>query len=419
MPKTLPVIRQDFGLGNDKIGGWVQRSLTPAWFAKVCSRRTLNDKLFASGKFSVTNDAGASGVLFGWFHESSRGWRTPNSLVFRIDGNGGRYWVFYEYGTRHWLTGGGGCFEGDRYQTTPTKPFPADGSVHTWSLAYDPEGANGAGLMTFILDGKTYTQPLLAGHKEDGAEFNRFGMLNLQTTGGGLEAWFHDLVLEGEPLDPSTGAGWDAVGNKTQFEARHLRPFHDFGWKPSSRVAGNGEIGGTIWRDEAPAFYAAKVGPLTFEDELFASGTIRFKGAGSDSGAYIGWFDAQSKTNKLVSDHEQAPRNFLAILIEGPSRIGHYFRAQYQSARGEGASDESGPIIRPDGALHQWSIHYLPGPDKEGEITVKLDDHIQKLPVKRQHREQGARFDRFGLFNLQVGGHFVDIAVDDLTYTGR
>ena len=27
--------------------------------------------------------------------------------------------------------------------------------------------------------------------------------------------------------------------------------------------------------------------------------------------------------------------------------------------------------------------------------------------------------DRFGLFNVQAGGHFVDIAVDDLTYTAK
>src|SRR5678816_783160 len=138
----MPVVRQDFGLtnfqGHPALGGWVQRSLTPAWFAKVIPGRTLNDKFSASGKFAVTNDSGGSGMLFGWFNETSRGWRTPNSLVFRIDGNGGKYWVFYEYGTRGWLTGGGGCFEGEQYQKTPTKPFKADGTKHVWSLTYDP-----------------------------------------------------------------------------------------------------------------------------------------------------------------------------------------------------------------------------------------------------------------------------------------
>ncbi len=421
LPNPLPQTRQDFGLRDGRIGGWVQRSLTPAWFAKVVPRRTLNDKFSAAGKFAVTNDAGGSGLLFGWFNESSRGWRTPNSLVFRIDGNGGRYWVFYEYGTRHWLTGGGGCFEGDRYQTTSTKPFAADGTVHQWSLAYDPQGANGSGLMTFVLDGKTYTQPLLPGHKEDGAEFNRFGLFNLQTTGSGMEAYFSELMLDGAPLDLRDATGWEAHGNQVKFADRHLRPFHDFGWNQANRAGGKpGEIGGIIWRDEKPAYYASKTGPLTLEDELFASGKISFNGAGSDSGVYLGWFDSGSKTNKVSSDHEQPQRSILAILIEGPSQIGHYFRAQYRTANGEGELNNSGPLIRPDGAVHQWSVHYLPdGADGSGEITVKLDDKVERLALKPEHRKQGASFDRFGLFNLQVGGHFVDLAVDDLTFTTK
>jgi hypothetical protein len=102
VPNRLPLTRQDFGLkifqGRPTIGGWVQRSLSPAWFAKPIPTRSLNDKLQASGKFVVTNDAGNSGLLFGWFNQTSRGWRTPNSLAFRIDGNGGKYWCFSNTG---------------------------------------------------------------------------------------------------------------------------------------------------------------------------------------------------------------------------------------------------------------------------------------------------------------------------------
>ena len=412
LPNPLPVTRQDFGTRTlptgAAIGGWVQRSLTPAWFGKVISTCTLTNKLSASGKFSVTNDAGGSGVLFGWFNETSRGWRTPNSMAFRIDGNGGRYWVFYEYGTRNWLTGGGGCFEGDRYQTTPTKPFPADGTTHTWSLSYDPAGENGQGVMTFVIDGKTYTQTLLPGHKEDGAEFNRFGIFNVQTTGSGMEFYASDVVLNGQAVDLRADAGWEGRGNRAHFEDRHLRPYHDFGWKPA------GKIGGVIWRDEKPAYYASKTGALTLEQELFASGKISFNSAGSDSGVYLGWFDSRSKTNKAISDHLEPPRNLLAVLLEGPSRIGHYFRGAYRTRTGEGMLDDSGPIIRPDGRVHEWSIHYSPA---AGTIAVKLDDGTATLVLKPEHRNQGASFDRFGLFNLQVGGHFVDIAIDDLTYS--
>jgi hypothetical protein len=437
LPQPLPITRQDFGLrdptmspkgspaslpadggagSSREIGGWIQRSLTPASFAKVIQPRTLNDRMSAAGTFAVTRDEGASGVLFGWFHETSRGWRTPNSLVFRLDGNGGKYWVFYEYGTRHWLTGGAGCFVGDRYQTTATKPFPADGTAHTWSMAYEPDGASGSGLMTFVIDGTTYTQVLLPGHKADGAEFNRFGIMNVQATGSGMEVGFHDLKLDGQPLDLTSDDRWEGRGNKTEFQDRHLRPFHDVGWSATSSRAGSnpGEIGGIMWRDEKPAYYARRIDHLGLEDELFASGRIALLGAGSDSGVYLGWFNSSSKTNKFASDHEQPQSNFLALLIEGPSRIGHFFRPAYATSKGEGMIQDSGPIIRPDGRVHHWSLHYVP---KSGGIIVRLDGEAAVMAIPEKQRNQGATFDRFGLFNLQEGGHFVDIAVDDLTYT--
>jgi len=271
--------------------------------------------------------------------------------------------------------------------------------------------------MTFLIDGTVYNQPLLPGHKQDGAEFNRFGLFNLQTTGDGMEAYFTELVLDQQPVDLSNSAGWEGFGNKTEFRDRHLRPYHDFGWNPTGIPGGNsGSIGGVIWRDEKPAYYASKVGPVTLDDELVASGKITFDGAGSDSGVYLGWFDSQSKTNNGSSDHDQPQRNFLAILIEGPSRIGHYFRPQYRTTTGEGELPADGPIIRPDHRVHKWSIHYLPRL-ADGQIQVTLDENVQTLTLKPGYRKQGASFDRFGLFNLQVGGHFVDIAVDDLSFT--
>jgi hypothetical protein len=157
---------------------------------------------------------------------------------------------------------------------------------------------------------------------------------------------------------------------------------------------------------------------LTLDDELVASGQLALNGAGSDSGVYLGWFDSQSKTNKVASDHEQPPQNLLAILIEGPSRIGHYFRPSYRTATGDGALPESGPIIRPDSRIHKWSLHYVPNSGSgQGEIVIKLDEQIKTLTLRPEHLKQGASFDRFGLFNLQVGGHFVDISVDDLKFT--
>ena len=112
---------QDFGYSRTnyaggempgEIGGRISRSLTPATYATVIPTKTLNDPFTASGKFVVTEADGSSGMLIGWFNSDSTGWRTPNSLVFRLDGNGGKYWVFFEYGTQNYLTGSGATFEG-------------------------------------------------------------------------------------------------------------------------------------------------------------------------------------------------------------------------------------------------------------------------------------------------------------------
>jgi hypothetical protein len=431
LPDPPPRVRQSFGLrtssisgdkSHGEIGGWIQRSITPAWFAKSIPEKSLNDKLIASGTFAVKQAEGGSGMLFGWFNDKSRGWRTPNSLAFRLDGNGGKYWVFYEYGTRNWLTGGGGCFEGDRYQTTKTTPLAADGTVHRWSLSYDPDANNGDGLVVFVLDGKEYRRPLEPGHKADGATFNRFGMFNQQITGDGLEVYFGDLSLDGKAVDLSKPAQWSGLNHERQYADRALRPLHDFGYFETQRAGGKakGEIGGIVWRDERPAYYAEKVGPLSLEHRLRASGKLAFTGAGSDSAVYIGWFDAASKKNKTTPEHVEPQYNVLGIIIEGPSRIGHYFRPGYCNSKAEGGAAASGPIIRPDGQPHEWSIDYDPNANGgNGRITIRFDGKEQTLDLKPGHKKAGAAFDRFGILNCQSGGHFVEVYLDDLEYTAK
>jgi hypothetical protein len=265
VPDPPPVVKQDFGFSKTnhakgkaagEIGGRSQRSATPATYAKVIEPKTLNDRLHASGRFSVTSAEGGSGVLFGFFAADTRGWRASNSMCFRLDGNGGKYWVMFEYGTRHWLTGAGSTYEG-KYQTTKTKPCLADGTPHDWTLDYDPEAESGRGAMTFTLDGKAYRQPLAPGHKADGATFDRFGILNQQTTGDEIVAWFDDLVVDGAAEAFDQDPRWEGNGNRAEFADRVRRPLHDFGYSAgTSRSDGKGargEIGGVILPQQRPA----------------------------------------------------------------------------------------------------------------------------------------------------------------------
>ena len=435
LPKKRPRVIQHFGYRDShhaggsqagEIGGTIQRSSQSATYAKEIQPKTLNDQLTASGRFAVTQASGSSGVMFGWFNKNSRGWRTPNSLGFRIDGNGGKYWLFYEYGTQKFRTAGGGAYEGERYQLTKTPPFPADGSSHQWSMQYRPNAKRQPGMLTFQIDDRRYTLEVSPEHKADGATFDRFGIWNVQVGGKSMDVFFDDLVVDGKRETFARDPGWIGVGNEADVAERIVRPFHDFGYSNSHHAGGEqGEIGGIIFRDEAPAYYADAVPSLSLDDELHASGRVALLQAGSDSAICIGWFDAKSKRDKKTPEHEKRHRNSLSIMIEGPSRVGHYFRPGYSTSLGQGhapttdpSTGKERPIIAPDGKPHQWSLHYSPaGANGNGRITFSLDGETQSLNLKPGAREEGATLDRFGLFNVQSGGHHVEIYLDDLQYT--
>ena len=434
----LPVTRQDFGYrttnraggkNRGEIGGIVERSTVAAYYGRRIAPRTLDHRLRASGKLVVPRADGGSGVMIGWFNESSRGWRTPNSLAFRVDGNGGKYWVFYEYGTRNYRTGGGGAYEGPRYQTTPTPPFAVGDTVRTWSLDYDPQGAGGDGLLRFRIDDRTYELALAPGHRTEGATFDRFGIWNVQAPGARIELYLDDLLIDGQRETFDDDPGWEAMGNDVEFVERVIRPFHDFGFSDTEHCGrGSGEIGGIVFRDERPAFYGTPVGQLSLDDELRAGGKIVLRKAGSDSGVYIGWFGGGDKRNNETPEHEARQRSYLAIMVEGPSRVGHFFRPSYSTssgvgltASGEGADGKAAwPVIRPDGQVHDWSLHYRPGgADGRGRIEVTFDGETHTMDLPPGHRQIGASFDRFGIFNIQSGGHHVEVYLDDVSFTRR
>ena len=71
--------------------------------------------------------------------------------------------MFYVYGTKEFGTGGD-TFDGDRNQTTASEPKAADGSVHSWALAYGPHEVDDGGELSLTLDGVRYAALLAAGH---------------------------------------------------------------------------------------------------------------------------------------------------------------------------------------------------------------------------------------------------------------
>lgn len=248
--------------------------------------------------------------------------------------------------------------------------------------------------------------------------------MNVQTTGGAMEFYVDDLKVNGESFDFTPDPGWEGIGNHVTFEDRDMRPHHDLRWEKSANAGGKpGEIAVTMWRDEEPAYYATPVGPLTLDQELRAEGRLAFTAAGSDSGVYLGCFNGEAKRNKDTPDHAEAPKSLLGVAIEGPSRIGHYFRPDYSG--GGGGKDApnlntTGPLIRPDGQPRRWSLHYDPAAaGGNGRITVTLDDEKVELELKPGVRKSGATFDRFGFSNIQTGGHHVKVFIDDVKFTSQ
>jgi hypothetical protein len=119
-----------------------------------------------------------------------------------------------------------------------------------------------------------------------------------------------------------------------------------------------------------------------------------------------------------VPEHEAPPKSLLAILIEGPSRVGHYFRPACYSRAGQGESRREGPLLRPDGRTHAWTLRYSPqGAAGRGLISFSLDGEAQTMPLPVGVRQGGATLDRFGLSNVQSGGTYVELYLDDLRYT--
>ena len=89
---------------------------------------------------------------------------------------------------------------------------------------------------------------LAPGHKADGAVFNRFGTFNQQNTGGGLQAYFDDLVLDGALEDFRRDPGWEGRGNVVEFEDRVRRPWNDFGFRPSGHAGSEAGPTRSGWR---------------------------------------------------------------------------------------------------------------------------------------------------------------------------
>jgi len=226
----------------------------------------------------------------------------------------------------------------------------------------------------------------------------------------------------------SQDPGWIGVGNQISYQRREEGGKHDFGFSAQTDHAGGtaGELGGVIWRSGVYAYYADRVGPLSLADRLEASGKVVLAAGPPDSGMYLGWFNSAHKEN---SPHQAG--DFVGVRIGGPTRVGHYFAPAYATTRATlverrggrehparvSVESREGPVLVPRQAF-AWKLVYDPdASDGQGALHAALGNESVTLPLKPGDKAKGATLDRFGLFTTHIGGSFVRIYFDDLTYT--
>jgi hypothetical protein len=429
-------IRQDFGYRDGKIGGIVSLAGECAYYARKIPAKTVDDVLSASGRLICKNGSGMA--LIGFFNaDTANAWRTPHSIFLRILGRGKQFFVYEEYDTRLGRAGSN-QFTGHSTSGRYENGLSCGESAHEWSLSYDPKGNDGGGTVSATIDGRTTITNLDPGHKQDGARFNRFGILNvMKHADDPEELWIDNLTINGEKQDLSADPKWEAHQNRREYETHDVRPFSDYGFSPTHYAGGKaaGELGGLIFRGDIRLangvnYYGDRIGLLSLENPLKASGKIAFVRGVTDSSTLIGFFhvprsvtiDPKSrKSPRSWTDY--VPKDFLGVALKGPTREGFFFHPTYRLDGDAGGGNPGNaiancPRIFFDGHPHDWSLEYAPAAaDGNGQITVSLDGKSAALDLEAGHRAAGAQFNRFGIVSTWVDGNGQVVYLDDLTYT--
>jgi hypothetical protein len=434
-PRT---VTQDFGYSPatshaggqaGEVGGRINPAGEAAYYAcRLPKRLSLDDPLSASGRIHVAR--GANHFLLGFFNAGTLNeWRTPNTLVVRINGRGEGFHAHLEYCTARWRADAGVIGEIVPGQRVTAKEIPG-GRAYEWKLSYDPKDAEGNGLLTFSLDDQTAVCKMLKEHRGDGVVFTHFGLLPVvKTWDGSGEVWIDNVTVNGKRFEFSEDPKWEAVNNRRTYETKDTRPRFDFGWSPTHYAGGEaaGELGGLIFRGDCRepqrmACYGDRLETLTLRNRLRTRGKVAMVRGVTDSTASIGFYNSRTSMQSNPSQDQTIPVDYLGIYIEGPSSEGFFFYPVYR-VHGDAAGVLRGkpgevPQIYPDRKVREWSLEYDPdGANGNGRITVRLDKQACSLDLGRGHRDIGATFDRFGICTPWIDGNSVTVYFDDLVYT--
>jgi hypothetical protein len=410
-----------------EIGGYITPAGEPAYYAQTIPSLSFGDSLSASGVLNIPEGGGHT--LIGFFNaDTANEWRTPNTIALRIYGRGSYFHAYLEYGTSLWRAGGA-ALGGEAAIPTGAVDYP-------FSLNYDPNGAGGVGEVAATVGSYSFAFPLDPSHRTDGATFNRFGLLNVMKSADDPgQLWIDNLTVNGANETFGSDPGWDELNNRNTYITTNVRPRFDFGYSPSTNLAGGlsgGEIGGHTFRGDSReefngsrmAYYGDPLNEtLSLDQPLHAEGKIAFHRGVSDSTTLIGFFHSDDSMRSNNSQNSATPENFVGAAIEGPSAEGFYFYPTYGvNLEGERASGGRGtptpPFIYPNGESRHWTLDYDPnGNGGLGSIALSLDGQLVTLNLDPGHKQIGANFNRFGIITTHIDGSGQTVYFDDLTYT--
>jgi hypothetical protein len=430
-------VEQNFGFSAEtnhaggkrgEAGGRINPAGEPAWYGyRLPKPISLSSLMSAEGRLFVAK--GASHCLLGFFNVNTlNGWRTPNTMVARLNGRGETFHCHTEYATSRWRASAGVIGKIVIGSSITPVEIPS-GKALTWKLTYAPT-ADGGGMFTFHMDGATATCAIEPDHRRDGMTFTHFGLLPvLKTWDGAGDVWIDDVKINGAAFDFSSDPKWDESGNRRTYQTDDTRPKFDFGWSATHFANGlkAGELGGLVFRGDCrePArmgCYGDRIATLTLNSKLEARGKMTVLRAISDSTAAIGFYHSQHSMASNPSQKLATPMDWLGINIEGPSSEGFFFypvcRGHGDDAAVAGYDVAKTPRIYPDGKPRSWFLRYDPaGAGGNGEITVGLDGKTCSLKLPPEFKSTGATFDRFGICTPWIDGNSVKIYFDDITYT--
>ncbi len=172
--------------------------------------------------------------------------------------------------------------------------------------------------------------------------------------------------------DFSQDPGWDHYQNRIIGTDMPIVE-QDFGWRRTNHTGhGLGEIGGWVGNSRHQAYYALPLGkPLTFDDEISASGTLALRGIGQRGVGYFGFFNQRRHTWRVWSS--------MAIRIWEEEGLGQVM-FDWMSADWQARGAETAILLKPDGKPHTWRFHYEPEarPDPTWHDAL-LQQHVTEL----------------------------------------